>query len=115
MAPGIRGPRGDGLILMYACGRQLRRRSSIMPAAVVIYLFIRSVPSWGMTMEYDHRTASRIHAVKRAWHRFGIAISVGELMGLEKLIWDGKARWIRDQPDLRSVYRLTVRNKTVFV
>lgn len=65
-------------------------------------------------MEYSHREASRIHAVKRAWHRFGIAISVAELVELEKLIWAGKAKWIRDQPDMRSVYRLTVRGKDVY-
>lgn len=64
----------------------------------------------------DHRTACRRHAAKRAFQRFGIALSLPDLERIEKLIWLGKAEWLADcdgRP--RQVYRVRRFKRDLYV
>lgn len=66
-------------------------------------------------MKYDHRTACRIHAVKRAWERFGLALHIKDVQDLERKIWQGKAVWLEDQANMDSLYAMTVRGREMVV
>lgn len=52
----------------------------------------------------NHVEAARVHCFRRAWERHGLALSVSDLVALERQIIAGAAVWIMDQKRLRSAY-----------
>lgn len=51
-----------------------------------------------------HEAAARTHCWRRAWQRFGLALSISDIRDLEHQIVSGRAEWIMDQKALRTVY-----------
>lgn len=52
----------------------------------------------------DYVSACRLHCWRRAWQRFGLALSLNDLLDLERQITSGRAEFIVDQKAMRSVY-----------
>ena len=63
----------------------------------------------------SHREAPRLHAARRAWQRYGIAVGQVELLRAERRIWAGRAVWLVDQPNMRSAYRVKIKGRPVVV
>lgn len=51
-----------------------------------------------------HEAAARTHCWRRAWQRFGLALSIADIRDLERQITSGRAEWIMDQRQMRTVY-----------
>lgn len=52
----------------------------------------------------SHREAAVVHCWRRAWQRFGLALSISDLHDLERQITSGRAEFIMDQKQMRTVY-----------
>lgn len=50
------------------------------------------------------------HATRRAWQRFGLAVSEPELKVAEQRIWNGAAEWLADLKPMRQAYRVKLRH-----
>ncbi|MFN3461099.1 MAG: hypothetical protein ACK4ZN_08830 [Oceanibaculum sp.] len=61
-----------------------------------------------------HRAYARRHAMKRAWHRFGLAIGEGELREIERNLVDGLYAWVADLAGCCVAYEVRFRDRVLF-
>lgn len=59
----------------------------------------------------SHREAALVHVWRRAWQRFGLALSVADLKELESKLISGKGKWVMDQKMMRVVYDVPFRER----
>jgi hypothetical protein len=66
-----------------------------------------------MRLERDHRECAHIHAMRRAWQRFGLAVGEPELRDIERRLVAGEYEWVADLQDMRVAYRAPYRGRVM--
>lgn len=65
--------------------------------------------------ELSHADAARVHAMRRAWQRHGLAIARADLMSAERRIGGGDATLICACVDQRQAWRVKIKGTTLVV